>query len=216
MIPACDRGLAATASALSVAALMFFSACNVSRDMTATARTPLEQLLLTQSLERSLDEIVLPIPAGASLTVEAAGLSQDTEYARQVVAEWLRGKGYQILPLLPPQCRVGPEATVFCAEPTAPAYQIAVVLQAFGTEQSTVFVGVPPIQSLLIPFSTPELTLYSANRQRGYARMIMHVVDGQTGRIVAAPSSEAIVYFNRYTLLFVITLDRTDLMPPPM
>lgn len=209
------RDFAPAAWALAVAALCC-SACNVTRETTGTVRTPLEQLLLTQSLERSLDEIVLPLPTGATVTVDAAGLSADTEYARQVVAEWLRGRGYQVLPSLPPICRIGPDTALFCGQPPAPSYQISLVLQALGTEQSTVFFGVPPIQSVLVPFATPELTLYSAKRQRGYARMVLHVIDGRTGRTLAAPSSEAVVYFNRYTVLFVITLDRTDVIPPPM
>jgi len=68
----------------------------------------------------------------------------------------------------------------------------------------------------LIPFSLPALTLYSAEGQKGYARLHVDFFEYQTGKLVE--SSSTIIgrtYYNQYILLFFFTWKTTDLSAPP-
>ncbi len=50
--------------------------------------------------------------------------------------------------------------TVFDGREDQPAYLARVSIESLGTMQGLVFFGMPPIQSLIIPFALPEIVLY--------------------------------------------------------
>jgi len=177
---------------------LVFSGCSSSPQTTNTPRSTLEQLLLSQSLERTLRAASIPFVPGESVSVEAVGLTGDKDFAKELVVHWLRQKGL----------RVGTEA---------PKYLIRVVLHAFGTEQSVTFFGIPAIQSTIIPFALPELAIYKAIKQRGYTRLFLEVSDKKSGALIASsPAFEDDVYYNQYVFLFIFTNDSTDIVPPPL
>ena len=60
-----------------VSALLILPGCAPQQEISRTPRTAVEQLLLGQALERAVGKLSLPIPAGASLLVEASGLQTD-------------------------------------------------------------------------------------------------------------------------------------------
>ena len=178
--------------------------CNMTAGLVSSPRTPIEQLLLTQSLLRSLDQVSLPLLPGASVVIETAwppthlNFGGDLAFAASVLASWFAQRG----------------AVVGGDHPT---YRVRVLLHAFGLDKRDVFFGIPPVQSLLIPFALPELTLYRNVRDRGYTRLSIDIADAATGRLVGAPSvAEASVYHEHYTLLFLLSWKSTDLMPPPL
>ncbi|ALA59119.1 hypothetical protein [Nitrospira moscoviensis] len=178
--------------------------CNMTSGLVSSPRTPTEQLLLTQSLLRSLDQISLPLFPGATVTIDTAwppthaDFGGDLTFAASVLTSWFAQQGAVI-------------------GGAAPTYRVRVLLHAFGLEKQDVFFGIPPIQSLLIPFALPELTLYRNVRNRGYTRLSIEIADAASGRLVGAPSvAEATVSHQRYTLLFLLSWQTTDLMPPPL
>lgn len=171
--------------------------CSTSRQVSNTARTTVEQLLISQSIERSLSNASLSLAPGEEVLVETATLSGDGEFAKQIVTGWLRERGLLVK---------GADAP----------YRIRVVLHAFGTNQRETFFGIPPIQSFVLPISTPELSFYKAIHQRGYTRLHMEISDTQSGQLQEATDTyEGDVYFSRYTFLLVFSTDSTDLVPPP-
>ena len=175
-----------------------FSGCAGTRQTTNTGRSTWEQLLLSQSLQRALYPANVPLSLGESVSVEAVGLTDDKDFAKELVVQWLREKGLQ----------VGTEA---------PKYLIRVILHAFGTEQTDAFVGIPEIQSTIIPFALPELSFYKAVRQRGYSRLILEVSDKKSGALIASsPIYEDDVYFNQYVFLLAFGYTSTDIVPPPL
>ena len=177
---------------------LVFSGCSTSPKTTDTPRSTMEQLLLSQSLERTLSSASIPFSPGEPVSVEAVGLTDDKEFAKSIVEEWLRKKGLQ----------VGTEA---------PKYLVRVILQAFGTDNSETFFGVPPIQSTIIPFATPELAIYKDVQQRGYVRLNLEVSDKKTGSLIAlSPVFEEEVYYNQYVWLFLFSYKSTDILPPPL
>ena len=177
---------------------LVLTGCTTSPKTTDTARSTMEQLLLAQSLERSLVDARMPIDPAESVAVEAVGLTGDAAYAKSIVEEWLRKKGLY----------VGGEA---------PKYLVRVILQAYGTQNTETFIGIPPIQSSFIPLATPELALYKNVNQRGYARLNLEVSDKKTGALVSvSPVFEDEVYYEDTVWLFLINFQRTDIVPPPL
>jgi hypothetical protein len=91
-----------------------------------------------------------------------------------------------------------------------------VVVQSFGTSQSTSFFGMPPVQSVLIPFALPQITLYEAQWQSGYVRFSLHIHDNRSGRLLyMSPWYLGRTYYDQYTMLLFLTIIRTDLVDSP-
>ncbi len=171
--------------------------CSVTYETTKSGRAPIEQLLLTQSLERGLIDALLPVRPGQAVVVETVGLTGDQAFAGAIIEKWLVREGL----LLP---KDGKESLM-----------ARVTLDAFGTLQDQTFFGIPPIGGGLFPISLPELAFYKASRQRGLARFSVDFIDKKTGRLVSStPVYEGDAYYNQYTFLFSFDLTRTDLLPP--
>ncbi len=208
------------------------ASCALPREITKTPRSAIEQLLLTQALNRSLFDVRLPVSRAESLYMEVSGLqlgymapllplasgstSQSTSIAttptegyfspagdlafiRDAVASHFAVLGYRVL-------KREEEAS----------YLVRIVVQSFGTNQSTSFFGMPPIQSVLIPFSLPQLTLYQNLSQDGYVRYGVEVVERASGRLFyTTPWHSHRTYHDQYTFLFFFTFRKTDLDEAP-
>jgi hypothetical protein len=200
-------------------ALLIFPSCALQQEISRTPRTAVEQLLLGQALEQALTTPNLPIPEGATLMVEASGFHTDrahlqlmgqeggvvdshyldVSFVRDVASAHLGEMGYRI--------REGAsEAT----------YLVRVMVQSLGTNQGLVFVGMPAVQSVLIPFALPELILYKRQTQLAYARIRMDIFEIATGRFIrSTPWWVGERFYNQYTILFFIGFHTTDLSAPP-
>ncbi len=99
---------------------------------------------------------------------------------------------------------------------TEPVYLARVVVESFGTTQGLTFFGMPPVTSVLIPFSLPALVLFSAQGQNGYARLHVDYFEYQSGKLVgSSPTIIGRTYYNQYIVLFFFTWQTTDLSAPP-
>jgi hypothetical protein len=171
--------------------------CALSYESTKTPRAPSEQLLLAQSLRRSLVDAILPLRPGQTIAVETVGLTADQAFVNALIEKWLSRRGL----LLP---KDGKETLL-----------AKVTLDAFGTLQDQTFFGIPPIGGGVIPLALPELALYKAARQRGLTRLSIDIIEKATGRVVSStPLHEGDAYYNQYTFLFVFNRTLTDLLPP--
>lgn len=184
---------------LVVGALLFIAGCAGIREPAKPLRTAIEQLLLSQALERTLDNVSLPLPSHAAILVEAVGLTRDyapdQEYARQVIARHLAEQGFGLV-------QSEGEAT----------YRIRILLQTYGIEQGVEFFGIPPSSSVLLLFPVPEVALYKTIKERGYARWSLNVFEPATGRLIySSPWYAASTYYNHYTVLFLVQFRETDL-----
>ncbi len=179
--------------------LLLFSGCVGLREPGKPLRPAITQLLLSQALERTLDGISLPVPGDVAVLVEAVGITRDhmpdQEYVRQIVALHLARQGFRL-------AQNEAEAT----------YRIKIVLQTFGTEQGVTFLGIPPLQSIFLPFPIPEIALYKSVNEKGFARLSVNVIESASGTLISSgPWSGAATYYNQYTVLFFINFHLTDL-----
>src|ERR1043165_913261 len=63
-------------------------------------------------------------------------------------------------------------------------YLVRVLVHAMGTNQGKTFYGIPPIQSVIIPFASPQITLYQKLEQLAHVRLHLDIFEVGTGRII--------------------------------
>lgn len=186
---------------LGVALVYLLSACSITQKMTNSLRAPTEQLLISEAVMHSLSkrpELALPIPQDAIVKLDISGISIDKDFILGVVAGWLGQHGYTV------------EGNAENA-----THRINIVLNSLGTELGNTFFGIPAIQASLIPISLPELAIYKADYQTGYANFYFDIFELPSNRFVASSSPFiADTFFNAYTVLFVFTHKSTNLVSP--
>ncbi|MDH5724698.1 MAG: hypothetical protein OEY60_04425, partial [Nitrospira sp.] len=205
---------------LSSIATVLLMGCALEQEVSRTPRTAVEQVLLTQAVEQALVNLTVQLPEGVNVDVDATGLesgrsqlrmtnadrgaidhpSRDILYVRDIVAAELGRRGYRV-----------------SARDTESPYLVRVMAESFGTMQGSIFVGMPPVQSVLIPFSLPELTLYKRQNQSGYARLHLDLYDNRTGEFLGStPKLVGRAFYNQYTVLIFATWNHTDITAPPV
>jgi len=181
--------------------LLVFSqtSCSLPVPPPAEIMTPLEQILVSQAAEESAKDLYASIPKGSNVAIESFGLTPHHTYMEGVVTGWLGRKGFHIS-----EKREGA------------AYLVRVMVQALGTDKSERIFGTEGVQSSLLPIGLPPLTLFKRDANKGYARFYMDIYETETGRMIhSTPFFEGSAYFNKYTILFVISVNSTDLTSPP-
>jgi hypothetical protein len=187
--------------------MLLVSGCAFSRTPSQTVRTATEQLLLSQAIERSLHDLSVPLAEGSTVMIETVGFAvpptafipSDLNYARDTVAGRLGQLGFRIHP-----------------KDEESRYIVRVLVQSLGTVQGEAFLGMPPVQSVIVPIALPELTLYKAQRQSVYMRYSIDIYEAATGRFIrSTPWYTGSSYYNQYTFLFLFKYNSTDLILPP-
>ena len=162
-------------------------------------RSPLEQLLLSQAIERSAAKATLGLPEGTRVVLDSSGLSKDHRFAADVVEGWLGRQGLVIR-------EEGDEAQ----------YRLRMIVQSVGNDQDINFFGMLATRSQWLPIALPELALYKKNREEGFARLYFDIFEAADGRYVRSTSPvDGTVQQTRYTLLLVFNWRRTDMTSPP-
>ena len=89
-------------------------------------------------------------------------------------------------------------------------------MKSLGTEYGETFFGIPPVQGTLIAISLPELSLYKAQNQSGYTNFYFNIFELPSGRFIQSTQSYlAETFYNDYTVFFLFTFNKTDLVNPP-
>ena len=204
--------------------------CAVPREPTRTSRTAIEQLLLSQAITRSVKHLSIPVPSGQPVVVEVAGFPQDRSILQPAFSTPQVTTSTQ--PADPPvirheasdlpvvqskiEARLGEFGLPLRTRREEARYLLRVVMEALGTEQGETFFGMPPVQSVLIPFALPQITVFEAQRQQAYARFTVDIFDARTGQLIrSTPWYEGAAYYNQYTVLFFISFKGSDLVATP-
>ena len=178
------------------------SGCSTTHKNTQTLRTAIEQLLLSEAVMTSLpqkSETTLPIPQGTKVVIDTSGISLDQGVVRQAMAGWLGQHGYLVQD-----------------DKENATHRVNVIVESLGTEFADTFFGIPPISGGLFPISTPELAIYKAQYQTGYVKFHFDIFELPSGRFVQTTEPFlAEKFYNDYTLFFLFTFNKTDLIAPP-
>ncbi len=179
---------------------LLLSGCSSTREVTKSPRGAIEQLLLTQSLERTFDDFAVSGLKGASVVVEAEGLAPDVGIVKAMLREELGRQGLQVR-----------------EQKEQAQYVVKLTVHSIGTEQAETLVGMPPTSGGFLPIALPELALYKVYRQKGYARYSLGVFELATGKMVLAmPWRAGSAYYNYFTVFFFFSFPATDLVLPPI
>jgi len=193
--------------------------CSLEQELSRTPRTAVEQVLLTQAVNQALTNLTVQLPAGVNIELDAIGLESDRSRLRMTNSDLgsLNSPNRDILYIRDTvAAELGRRGYLVRARDMESPYLVRVMAESFGTMQGITFFGIPPVQSLLIPFALPELTLYKQQNQSGYARLHLDIYDSRTGEFLG--SSATLVgrtFYNQYTMLFFLTWNRTDIDAPP-
>lgn len=193
--------------------------CSLEQELSRTPRTAVEQVLLTQAVNQALTNLTVQLPAGVNIELDAIGLESDRSRLRMTNSDLgsLNSPNRDILYIRDTvAAELGRRRYLVRARDMESPYLVRVMAESFGTMQGITFFGMPPVQSLLIPFALPELTLYKQQHQSGYARLHLDIYDSRTGEFLG--SSATLVgrtFYNQYTMLFFLTWNRTDIDAPP-
>lgn len=212
------RGTASTW--LLVAVFVASGGCALPQEVSRTPRSAIEQLLLTESVKRALIDLDVPLPKGATVAIHVGGLqtdrahvhmgeqeafgvvnapSWDLGFVRDVATARLGALGYRV-------GRSGGET----------AYVARVMVESIGTNQGTTFFGMPAVQSVLIPFALPQLTIYQEIDQLAHVRLYLDLYDDVTGEFIrSTPTWIGTAYYNQYTFFFFFSFRTTDLVEAP-
>jgi len=199
--------------------LSLLPGCSLEQELSRTPRTAVEQVLLTQAVNQALTNLTVQLPAGVNVELDATGLESDRSRLRMTNSDLgsLNSPNRDILYIIDTvAAELGRRGYLVRARDTESPYLVRVMAESFGTMQGITFFGMPPVQSVLIPFALPELTLYKQQNQSGYARLHLDIYDNRTGEFLG--SSATLVgrtFYNQYTMLFFLTWNRTDIDAPP-
>jgi hypothetical protein len=184
------------AGVVALTLLLLLTGCTAKRTLTQTPRTGIEQRLLAGSVERAAIQLEGPDFEDAPVYLEVTGFTQDAAFAREAIASELQTRGAAIV-----------------SDPNRAQYVVKVLVQAFGTDRTDRFLGIPQMQSFLIPI--PEFTLFGWIKQTGVSRLHVTVVDARTGRLIGrAENLSGETVFSRVTI-FPVTFEATDFNEPP-
>jgi len=187
--------------ALIIVLMLSAAGCSTMHSATQSQKAAIEQLLISEAVLRSLHDMngIMAIPQGASVVIDTSGISADQILLQKTVAGWLGQQGYAIQ-----------------KNEDKANYRISVIVGSLGTELGNSFFGMPPVTSQLIPFSLPELALYKAQYQTGYAKFHIDIFKLPEGTLVqSTPPFLAQTHFNNHTVLLFFTINSTDLESPP-
>ncbi|MBS0178940.1 MAG: hypothetical protein JSR20_09280 [Nitrospira sp.] len=199
--------------------MMLVGGCSLEQELSRTPRTAVEQVLLTQAVTRALNNLTVQLPAGANIELDATGLEGDRSRLRMMNSDLgtLNSPNRDILYIRDTvAAELGRKGFLMRGRELESPYLVRVMAESFGTMQGSTFFGMPPVQSVLIPFSLPQLTLYKQQNQSGYARLHLDIYDNHTGKFLG--SSATLVgrtFYNQYTVFFFFTWNRTDIDAPP-
>ena len=159
--------------ALVLAAAALLSAC-ASTSETYPGRTATEQLLVARAADRAVEGLVLPIPAGSRVFVDAANFqAENAPYAVSAIRGALSEAGYALAP--------SREAADAVFEIRAGALSLEQMRRVFGLPEMRI-----PINDSLNVVSLPELSFYSRRDRVGVAEFSGFLYNPRTGAPLGA------------------------------
>ncbi len=126
----------------------------------------MQQVLTSEAVERAFDKLEWPDFTGRSVYVEIGSMAADE------TVRYLRAAA---------RARIAEHGGILASKADTADF-IAIVLESgVGTEYNETFFGLPPIQSVLLPISLPEIAVYKRSREQGVAKAEVVFSDRQRG-----------------------------------
>ena len=156
-----------TIAILTAMLLILGSGCTTTRK-TDTARTGIEQLLISNAVDQTLSKMAMPPVNGRKVFLDAQYLDcVDKGYVVASVRQKLLDQGAHLV--------AGAEG----AEVT-----IEIRAGALGTDNVNQYVGVPSVAVPGVPLELPEVKVWERNSQYGTAKIGLVALETETGKLI--------------------------------
>jgi hypothetical protein len=175
---------------IGVAALT--AACSMTP--TATARSTIEQRLLSRSLERALARLDVSALGGKRVFVELDGLTPDQVYARALVRAELRQRGVLVV-----------------GDASEAEARIQIIASGLGVDQGETLIGIPATTVPVLSLSIPEIALFKFVRHQGLTEMKVYAYDRDGRPLDPAASTRGQSRYWQFTILVLIKFTHDDL-----
>jgi hypothetical protein len=183
------------------AAAVPLSACMTSNVWTNSKSTAIQQLVTSRATDRAFEKIQWPDLGGGKVFVRVGATPDyhETGYLAEAAAvEVARHGGRPV------------------ADQADADYVLTVLAGSYGTVQNDTFVGIPSVQSALVPVvATPEVALYKSTRQNGIVNAHLVLWDARKGGVIFDSGPQAgESQWTQYGVLF-FGFHHTDAEPQP-
>lgn len=185
---------------LVLAACIAVSGCTSIRE-TSPARTASEQLLVSTAADEAAAKLVLPIPKGTAVFVDATNFDGvDGKYAIAAIREQFLKQGARLMP-----------------ERGKADMVVEIRAAALSSDEDEFLIGIPdftvPIP-VAGPLTTPEIALFKRGEKRGVAKFIATAYKADSGDYVGSSQAQwGSSYRREWTILFFISWKRDNLLP---
>jgi hypothetical protein len=167
--------------------------------VTTTEDSSIEQLLLTEAVDRTFDRLTWPDLAGKRAYPDVMPLEPEEQT--------LDERWYVLQELKTELAHRGAVLAEFANDADVRA---VVMIGALGTEHQEQFLGVPASQSVIIPISIPELVIYKSIRLQGFAKLEVAILDAKKGEVLHRAGPARAQTFWRKRRIVVYSTERTD------
>ena len=208
-----QRGISAVLAVVSVACGVI--GCSTERRITNTAATGLQQLLTTAAIDRAVQKLVLPELDGHTVYIQTGSLAawgeqlkagspavRANQFGSGSPAEWSdHDYVYLNAAVAALLSERGAKVTL---DPAQADTIISVLAGSIGTDEQDVLFGMPASASMFLPIALPELALYKAQDQEGFAKVELVATDTKTGgTLFRSGPTYGTTYVHNRTVLFI-------------
>jgi len=178
-------------------AAMALSGCMTVRESN-TARTPEEQILLSQGVDRALTNAVPTGLAGKKVFIDVTNLDcTDKAYVTDAVRQQLSQKKALVVE------KSGDADTV-----------VTVRAGMLATQSGSSLIGIPSIKFPAVVSSvaveTPEVAFFKHTSQTGRVKLSLTAYDSATRKLLEAREGDARTFFDRWHYMFFRNFERTN------
>jgi hypothetical protein len=175
--------------------VLLLAGCAVSKQITNTPRSSIEQQLLVRALERALVNLDTQRFREKTVAIDFYGLTADKDFAKEFFTAWLQSQRVRI-----------------AADAKQAQLHLKVFASVLGVDQGQSFVGAPAFTVPLIGFVVPEIPLFKDVKHSGHAEIKIATIDSESGEFVgeSAPSVGT-AFHDDYTVLILVHFTRSDL-----
>ncbi len=210
-----QRNIVAVLAVVSVVAGA--AGCSTDRRITNTPATALQQLLTSEAVDRAVQKLVLPELEGHTVYIQTGSPAQWGEqyYYNRVAArldDIATTTGPTGSPVDPDQsylkqavaARLSELGAKVTLDPARADSIVSVLAGAIGTYQKDVLFGMPPSVSSFLPIALPELAIYKAQDQQGFAKVELVATDTKRGgTIYRSGPTYGTTYVHNRAVLFI-------------
>jgi hypothetical protein len=179
--------------------LILLAGCTVTRNVTLTQRSSIEQRLLIRSLERALAQLDLEAFTQSNVVLDIYGLTADRGFAQEFIKARFRERGLRLV-----------------TDDKSAELHLKVFLNALGVDRAENLMGLPQGVAPLISVPTPEIALFKSVFNRGYAEIEIYAFDETANRFIKKTARSAgNAKYDDFTFRVFISFNLDDLDEDP-